>query len=91
MAKAEISWKRKTEEGERVEVYVQHVGDRWKFFMRERRFEQWRAVPEPPLADWLALLDAVRRRISRRLLRPEEEARVKKSIHERFPEEKIEP
>jgi hypothetical protein len=31
-------------------------------------------------------LDAVQRRINRRLLRPEEEARVKKSIRERFPD-----
>jgi hypothetical protein len=89
MAKAEISWKRKSETGERVEVYAQHVGDRWKFFMRDRRYDRWQAVPEPPLADWLELLDAVQRRIARRLLRPEEEGRVKKSIYERFPEEKI--
>jgi hypothetical protein len=89
MAKAEISWKRRTDEGERLEVYVQHVGDRWKFFKRDRRFEQWQAMAEPPLEDWLELLDAVQRRITRRLLRPEEEQRVKKSIHERFPEAKI--
>ena len=36
--------------------------------------------------DWLELLDAVRRRIDRRRLRPEEEGRVKQSIRERFPE-----
>ena len=30
-----------------------------------------------------------RRRINRRLLRPEEEERVKKSIRERFPEAEI--
>ena len=68
-----------------MEVYAQHVGSQWKFFMRDRRFEQWQPVAEPPLEDWLELLDGVRRRISRRLLRPEEEARVKKSIYERFP------
>ena len=32
-----------------------------------------RPWPEPPLEDWQELLDAVRRRINRRLLRPEEE------------------
>jgi hypothetical protein len=90
MAKAEISWKRRAETGERVEVYAQHVGDQWKFFARERRFDQWQAVTEPPLEDWLELLDAVRRRINRRLLRPEEEAQVKKSILQRFPEATIE-
>ena len=89
MAKAEISWKRRTEDGGRIEVYAQHVGDQWKFHAREKRFDQWQAVAEPPLEDWLELLNAVRRRISRRLLRPEEEERVKKSILQRFPEEKI--
>ena len=89
MAKAEISWKRRTEEGDRVEVYARHVGTQWKFFMRDRRFEQWQAVAEPVLEDWLELLDAVRRRINRRLLRPEEEARVKRSITERFPDAEI--
>ena len=87
MAKAEISWKRRAETGERIEVYAQHVGDRWKFFQRERRYDQWQTIARPPLEDWLELLDAVRRRINRRLLRPEEEENVKKSIHEQFPEE----
>ena len=84
--KAEISWKRKTPEGKRLEVYAQHVGDRWKFFIRERRFDQWQAHEQPPLEDWLELLDAVRRRAARRLQRPEEVTRVEKSIRERFPE-----
>lgn len=90
MAKAEISWKRRAETGERIEVYARHVGDRWKFFQRERRYDQWQSIARPPLEDWLELLDAVRRRINRRLLRPEEEENVKKSIHEQFPEEQIE-
>ena len=86
MAKAEISWKRVTEEGIRLQVYAQHVGRDWRFFARERRYDQWEAIADPPLEDWLALLDSVQRRINRRLLRPEEEGRVKKSIRERFPE-----
>jgi hypothetical protein len=88
-AKAEISWKRVTPEGVRLQVYVQHVGRDWRFFSRERRYDQWQPVEEPPLEDWLELLDAVQRRINRRLLRPEEEDRVKKSIRERFPDTKI--
>jgi hypothetical protein len=88
--KAEISWKRRTEEGTRVEVYAHHRGGEWDFFIRDKRYDQWQAVAKPILEDWLELLGAVRRRISRRLLRPEEEARVKKMIYERFPEEKIE-
>jgi len=86
MAKAEISWKRVTAEGVRLQVYARHVGRDWRFFARERRYDLWQAVAKPPLEDWLALLDAVQRRINRRLLRPEEEERVKQSIRERFPE-----
>ena len=89
MAKAEISWKRITAEGIRLQVYAQKVGGDWRFFARERRYDQWQAIKEPPLEDWLALLDAVHRRINRRLQRPEEEARVKKIIIERYPETKF--
>lgn len=85
MAKAEISWKGRTVEGLKREVYAQRVGDRWKFFAREKRFDQWQAQENPPIEDWLELLDAVQRRISRRLLRPEEAAKVQKTITERFP------
>ncbi len=90
MAKAEISWKRVTDEGLPLQVYVQHVGGAWLFFARERRFDQWQSIKDPPLEDWFELLDAVQRRINRRLLRPEEEGRIKKQIRERFPDAKIE-
>jgi hypothetical protein len=90
VAKAEISWKRVTEQGEDLQVYAQHVGGAWLFYAREKRYDQWQAIPEPPLEDWLELLDAVKRRINRRRLRPEEEARVKKTIRERFPEAQLE-
>jgi hypothetical protein len=86
MAKAEISWKRTTAEGVRLQVYARHVGRDWRFFAREQRYDQWQIIAEPPLEDWLELLDAVQRRINRRLLRPEEETRVKNSIRNRFPE-----
>jgi competence CoiA-like predicted nuclease len=89
MPKAEISWKREKDDGTSLQVYVQHVGREWRFFAREKRFDQWQAVDEPPLEDWLELLDAVQRRINRRLLRPEEEASVKKSIRERFPDAEV--
>ena len=89
MPKAEISWKRVTEEGARLQVYAQHVGRDWLFYAREKRYDRWQAVAEPPLEDWLELLDAVQRLINRRRLRPEEEERVKKSIRERFPEARI--
>ncbi len=85
MAKAEISWKRVDADGVRIQVYAQHVGRDWRFFARERRYDQWQAVAEPPLADWLELLDAIQRLINRRRIRPEEEGRVRKTIQERFP------
>jgi hypothetical protein len=85
MPKAEISWKRATPEGTTLQCYAQHVGKQWVFYRREKRFDNWREVKDPPQEDWLALLDSVRRRINRRLLRPEEEARVCKEIAERFP------
>jgi hypothetical protein len=89
MPKAEISWKRVTEEGLRLQVYAQHVGRDWVFYAREKRYDRWQAIPQPPLEDWLELLDAVHRLINRRRIRPEEEDRVKQSIRERFPEAKI--
>ena len=87
MAKAEVSWKRVTDEGVKLQVYARHVSRKWRFFVRERRFDRWQPLPEPPLEDWLKLLDAVRRRINRRLLRPEEEGWIQKAIRERFPED----
>lgn len=85
-AKAEISWKTRTPEGERREVYVHHVGAEWRFYQRARRFDPWQPLPNPALEDWLVLLDAVERRIQRRLLRPEEATQVRRTIRERFPE-----
>jgi hypothetical protein len=90
MAKAEISWRRVNQEGVTLQVYAQHVSREWRFFIREKRFDQWRSVENPVLEDWLELLDSVKRRINRRLLRPEEEARVKKVIRERFPDTQFE-
>ena len=89
MPKAEVSWKRTTPEGDRLQCYAQHVGDRWLFFTRGKRFDQWQAVTDPPIEDWLELLDSVRRRINRQLLRPEEEGRLTKTIMERFPGTKV--
>ena len=86
MAKAEISWRRTTEDGVRMQVYAQHVGREWIFYARERRYDPWQRVEEPPLEDWLALLDALRRSINRRRFRPEEEARVLNQIRKRYPE-----
>jgi len=88
MPKAEISWKRVTDDGQKLQVYVQRVSRDWRFFAREKRFDQWQPVPEPPLEDWLMLLDAVQRMVTRRRLQPDDEERVRRRIRERFPEEK---
>ncbi len=85
MAKAEISWKRETDDGISLQVYAQHVGREWRFFLREKRFDQWQSVEQPCLEDWLELLDGVRRRINRGFLRPEEEGRVMSMIRDRYP------
>jgi hypothetical protein len=86
MPKAEISWKRVTEEGVKIQVYAQRVSRDWRFFVREKRFDQWQPVPEPPLEDWMELLDAVQRLIVRRRLQPDDEDRLRRRIRERFPE-----
>ena len=85
MPKAEISWKRTTDDGETIQCYAQHVGKKWVFHRREKRFDQWQEIAHPPLEDWLALLDSVQRRINRQLLRPETEVRLRKIILELFP------
>lgn len=89
MPKAEISWKRVTEDGGKLQVYAHHVGRDWRFFAREKRYDRWLPIKEPPLEDWLELLDAIQRLINRRRIRPEEEDHVRKSIRERFPEAEL--
>jgi hypothetical protein len=89
MAKAEIGWERVTAEGQRLQVYARRVGGEWRFFWRERRYERWQPLAEPPLEDWRALLDAVRRLVTRRRLHPEDEERLRRRIRERFPEEPV--
>jgi hypothetical protein len=86
MGRGEISWKGHTAEGVKREVYARRTGSKWAFFVREKRYDQWRPLADPSLEDWLELLDGVRRRIARRLVRPEEEPRLRKAIRERFPE-----
>ncbi len=89
MGKGEISWKGESIDGLKRQVYAHRVGIEWRFFVRERRYDRWEPLPEPPLEDWIELLDGVQRRIARRLLRPEEEPRLRKMIAERFPSAKL--
>ena len=86
MPKAEISWKRVTEEGEKLQVYAQHIGREWRFFHRQKRFDVWQPVKDPPLEDWLELLDSVQRLVTRRRYQPDDEDLLRRMIRERFPE-----
>ncbi|MDW7978999.1 MAG: hypothetical protein RMH97_00310 [Verrucomicrobiales bacterium] len=86
MPKGEIGWRRVTAEGERVQVYARRVGGEWRFFVRSRRYERWIEQADPPLEDWLKLLDAVQRRVTRRLFEPQEIERIRRTIIERFPD-----
>jgi hypothetical protein len=89
--KAEISWKRHTPEGERQEIYARRVSGSWRFFNRPGRYENWQPLLHPPLEDWLTLLEAVERRVARRLHRPEEVDRLRKTIRENFPDAPARP
>jgi len=89
-SKAEIGWVTQSEDGERFEHFARYVGKRWKFFIRQRRFDQWQFVENPPLEDWLELLEAVRRRVVRRLYQPDDVERLIRAIRERFPEAVVE-
>jgi hypothetical protein len=86
MGRGEVSWKAESPEGTRREIYAKKTGAAWTFYVRQKRFDQWQLLPDPALEDWLQLLDGVQRRIARRLLRPEEEARLKRKIDELFPD-----
>ena len=89
MPKAEISWKRVTDDGVKLQVYAQHVGRNWKFFHREKRFEVWQPVENPPLEDWMLLLDAMQRLITRRRYQPDDEQTLRRQIRERYPEAEV--
>lgn len=89
MPKAEISWKRTTDEGNKLQVYAQHVGRDWRFFHREKRYDVWQPVKNPPLEDWMELLDAVQRLITRRRYQPDDEVALRRMIRERFPEAEV--
>ena len=86
MPTRDISWKRRTVEGERVELCARRVGGRWTFYSRPGRSERWMLLESPPKEDWLELLDGVRRRINRQSMQPAEETRLRETILSRFPE-----
>lgn len=84
--KAEIGWTRRDEDGVKWDCFAHHASKRWQFFTRQKRYEPWQPVADPPLEDWLELLDAVRRLVIRRRYQPDDVARLERAIRERFPE-----
>ena len=89
MAKGEISWKGTFEDGRRRQAYAKKVGNQWRFYDREKRFDSWERILRPSLDDWLCLMDGVDRRVHRRLLQPQDAQRIRQTIKERFPETDI--
>lgn len=83
--KSEISWRRRNEDGEKVEVYARRHGGEWAFHERPGRHDAWQPIAHPSLDDWLTLLDAVRRRVPRRLYPPDEVNRIRREIQIRHP------
>ena len=89
MKRGEVNWRRCDEDGVRWQVCAEHHGKQWHFYRREKRFENWQPVDDPPLEDWLELLDGVSRRVQRRLMMPDLEERLRQTIKHRFPEADI--
>ncbi len=88
-AKAEIGWTTPGDDGIKRHVYAQHVGTEWRFFERPKRRGreiEWVALENPPLLDWLELLDALERGHVRRRYKPKDIVAVRKRIRELFPE-----
>ena len=75
-----------TDTGEKLQVYAQHIGREWHFFQRQKRYDQWKRIENAPLEDWLELLDAVQRLITRRRYQPDDEQEIRMQIREIYPE-----
>jgi len=88
-AKGEIGWKRLDDDGVRVKISAEPNREKWHFFYQYRRNERWEELAQPTLEDWENLLDAVRRRVSRRLMQPTAEKNVIRLIREQFPEAEL--
>jgi hypothetical protein len=89
MARTEVNWKRRSPEGESMQVRADQRGDQWHFFIRNARYDQWQPFAAPTLDDWLALLDGLRRRQGRGAVRGADVTRVERLIRERFPDAEL--
>ena len=81
-----IGWKRRNEDGDKIQVSARKVGNRWLFRIRAAKGDSWRDYENPELVDWTELLDSVRRRIHRNLIPEVEEGRLISAIKEHYPE-----
>lgn len=86
--KGEIGWKRRNEDGDKIQVSARKMGSQWSFRIRLAKFDSWRNYENPELEDWLELLNSVRRRIQRNLIPEIEEDRLISKIKEHYPEAK---
>jgi|TARA_B100000953_G_scaffold275274_1_gene248622 hypothetical protein len=84
--KGEIGWKRRNEDGEKIQICARKTGNRWLFRIRAQKFDNWADYNNPDLEDWMELLDSVRRRIQRNLIPEIEEDRLISMIKEHYPE-----
>jgi len=84
--KGEIGWKRRNEDGEKIQICARKTGNRWLFRIRAQKFDNWADYNNPELEDWMELLDSVRRRIQRNLIPEIEEDRLISTIKENYPE-----
>ena len=89
MAKQGITWTSVGEDGERRQASAERVGTRWIFHVRAKRFDDWVEESSPSLEDWLALLDGVRRRVGRQLMRADEVDSVIRNLRHAFPDAEI--
>lgn len=85
MARDDIGWVRRDADGVKIECYAHQVRTDWHFFRRVGRDGDWSEVSDPPLEDWLEVLDGVRRRTARRQYGPEQPALLEAHIRKRFP------
>lgn len=78
-----IAWKR-LDEGRKVEIEVERGLDRqWTFYQRWGR-NRPRMRFEAPIEEWLELLDAVKRRVGRGLMKPKDVEALEEEISLRF-------
>ncbi|HAB17079.1 MAG TPA: hypothetical protein PLX89_09920 [Verrucomicrobiota bacterium] len=90
--KAEIGWTTPGEDGVKRHVVARHFGGKWLFFERPKRRGrdiEWEPLKEPPLSDWLDLLEAVERRANRDLIPPDQVAQLRQMIRDRYPEHRL--